>query len=105
MVVISDGSIIVNQFQGNRPLELGFDKWTNSFYGNKEFLLNTVNYLLDDSGLINIRSKEISVPFLDHQKVAKQRMFWQLVNILLPICLLIVFGFGFNYYRKQKYTL
>jgi gliding-associated putative ABC transporter substrate-binding component GldG len=63
MVVISDGSIIKNQFQGNRPLELGFDKWTNTFYGNKEFLLNTVNYLLDDTGLINIRSKKISVAF------------------------------------------
>ncbi len=104
MVVISDGSIIINQFQGNRPLELGFDKWTNAFYGNKEFLLNTVNYLLDDSGLINIRSKEISVPFLDPQKVAEQRIVWQLVNILLPLVLLAIFGLGFTYLRKQKYT-
>ena len=104
MVVVSDGSIIVNQFQGNRPLELGFDKWTNTFYGNKEFLLNTVNYLLDDNGLINIRSKEISVPFLDPQKVAEQRTIWQLVNILLPLVLLAIFGVGFTYLRKQKYT-
>jgi len=104
MVVISDGSIIVNQFQNNRPLELGFDKWTNAFYGNKEFLLNTVNYLLDDNGLINIRSKEISVPFLDPQKVVDQRTVWQLVNILLPLFLLAIFGFGFTYLRKKKYT-
>ena len=104
MVVISDGSIIANQLQNNRPLELGFDKWTSAFYGNKEFLLNTVNYLLDDSGLINIRSKEISVPFLDPQKATEQRTLWQLVNILLPLVLLGVFGFGFNYFRKQKYT-
>ena len=88
MVVISDGSIIKNQFQGNRPLELGFDKWTNTFYGNKEFLLNTVNYLLDDNGLINIRSKEISVAFLDPVKVAKNRFFWQWVNLLLPLTLI-----------------
>ena len=104
MIVISDGSIIANQLQGNRPLELGFDKWTNAFYGNKEFLLNSVNYLLDDNGLINIRSKEISVPFLDPQKVAEQRVVWQLVNILLPLVLLMLFGFGFTYRRKQKYT-
>ena len=104
MVIISDGSIIVNQFQKNRPLELGFDKWTNAFYGNKEFLLNSVNYLLDDSGLINIRSKEISVPFLDFQRVIKQRSLWQLVNILLPLVLLAIFGFGFSFFRKQKYT-
>jgi len=104
MIVISDGSIIANQLQGNRPLELGFDKWTNAFYGNKEFLLNSVNYLLDDNGLINIRSKEISVPFLDPQKVAEQRIVWQLVNILLPLVLLVLFGIGFTYRRKQKYT-
>jgi ABC-2 type transport system permease protein len=104
MVVISDGSIIKNQFQGNRPLELGFDKWTNTLYGNKEFLLNTVNYLLDDTGLINIRSKEISVAFLDPVKVAKNRFFWQWVNLLLPLTLIYLFGLVFNYLRKRKYT-
>ena len=104
MVVISDGDIIKNQFQGNRPLELGFDKMTNSLYGNKEFLLNTVNYLLDDSGLINIRTRQIAVPFLDPQKTAEQRNTWQLVNLLLPLTLLTVFGLGFSYFRKRKYT-
>ena len=104
MVVISDGSIIKNQFQGNRPLELGFDKWTNTLYGNKEFLLNTVNYLLDDTGLINIRSKKISVAFLDPVKVAKNRFFWQWVNLLLPLNLICLFGLVFNYLRKKKYT-
>ena len=85
-------------------MELGFDKWTNSFYGNKEFLLNTVNYLLDDSGLINIRSKEISVPFLDPQKVAEQRNLWQVVNIILPLGLLAIFGLIITYLRKRKYS-
>jgi len=104
MVVISDGSLIKNQMQGNRPLELGYDKWTSAFYGNKEFLLNCVNYLLDDNGLINIRSKEISIPFLDPQKVANERSFWLWINLLLPLVLLASFGFGFNYFRKKKYT-
>jgi len=104
MVVVSDGDVIKNQFQGNRPLELGFDKMTQTFYGNKEFLLNTVNYLLDDSGLINIRTKEIAVPFLDPQKTASERIKWQLINLLLPLGLLMLFGFGFNYYRKRKYA-
>ena len=104
MVVISDGDIIKNQLQGNRPLELGFDRMTQSFYGNKEFLLNTVNYLLDDNGLINIRTKEIAVPFLDTQKTIDERTKWQLINLLLPLGLLAVFGYGFNFYRKRKYT-
>jgi len=104
MVVISDGDIIKNQLQGSRPLELGFDKMTNQFYGNKEFLLNTVNYLLDDSGLINIRTRQIAVPFLDPQKTVEQRTKWQVLNLLLPLGLLALFGIGFLLYRKRSYT-
>jgi gliding-associated putative ABC transporter substrate-binding component GldG len=104
LVVISDGDVIKNQMDRGRPLELGFDKWTNSFYGNKEFLLNTVNYLLDDNGLINIRAKEITVPFLDPQVTAEKRTQWQLINLLLPLGLLVAFGILFQYLRKRKYA-
>jgi gliding motility-associatede transport system auxiliary component len=104
MLVISDGDVIKNQLDRGRPLELGFDKWTNSFYGNKEFLLNAVNYMLDDSGLINIRNKKIAVPFLDPQKTVNERTQWQVVNLLLPLGLLTVFGFLYSYFRKRKYT-
>lgn len=104
MVIVSDGSIIKNQLQGNRPLELGFDKWTNNFYGNKEFLLNTVNYLLDDNGLINIRTKDISIPFLDPIKVSENRTFWKWINLLFPMLILTIIVLIFNYFRKKKYT-
>jgi gliding-associated putative ABC transporter substrate-binding component GldG len=103
MVVISDGDVIRNQLDRGRPLELGFDKWTQSFYGNKEFLLNTVNYLLDDSGLINIRTKEIAIPFMDPQRTADSRTKWQVMNLMLPLGLLGVFGLLYNYLRKRKY--
>lgn len=104
MVVISDGNVIKNQFQNNRPLELGFDKWTSTRYGNKDFLLNTVNYLLDENGLINIRSKEITIPFLDQQKTIHQRNKWQALNLLLPLAILLIFGVLFWWIRKKKYT-
>ena len=104
MVIIADGSVIKNQLQGNRPLELGFDKWTNNFYGNKEFLLNTVNYLLDDNGLINIRTKDISIPFLDPIKASENRTFWKWINLLFPLLLLTILVLIFNYIRKKKYT-
>lgn len=104
MIIIADGDVIKNDVGRNGPLELGFDKWSGQTYGNKEFLLNSVNYLLDDDGLINIRSKEIAVAFLDQKKIASQKTKWQLINIALPLVLLGVFGFIFNYIRKKRYA-
>lgn len=104
MIVIADGDVIKNDLLKNKPQELGFDRWTGKTYGNKEFLLNAVNYLLDDDGLINIRSKEIAVAFLNQEKIASEKTTWQLLNILLPLGLLALFGFAFNYYRKKKYA-
>ncbi|MCL5128948.1 gliding motility-associated ABC transporter substrate-binding protein GldG [Algibacter sp. L4_22] len=105
MVIIADGDVIENDVIKNVPQELGFDRWTGKNYGNKEFLLNTVNYLLDDNGLINIRSKEIAVAFLNQQKIAAEKTKWQLINIALPLVLLAIFGFSFNYFRKKKYNI
>ncbi len=104
MIVIADGDLIKNDVIRNIPQELGFDRWTGKNYGNKEFLLNAVNYLLDDNGLINIRSKEIEVAFLNQEKIANEKTKWQLLNVLLPLVLLGLFGFVFNYYRKKKYA-
>ena len=103
MVVIADGDVIKNEVRREGPVELGFDPWTGRLYGNKEFLLNTVNYLLDD-GLINIRSKEVAIAFLDSERIAAEKTKWQIVNILLPLVLLGVFGLAFNYLRKKKYA-
>lgn len=105
MVVIADGDFISNDLdpKGN-PLELGFDYFTRKQYGNKEFLLNTVNYLLDDNGLINIRSKEIALPFLDTPKVAETINKWQALTIGLPLVLLSLFGIIFYALRKRKYA-
>ena len=105
MLVISDGDIIKNKTNGNQPLELGFERYTGAAYGNKEFLLNSVNYLLDDTGLIDIRSKEISIAFLNPDKIADAKLKWQLINILLPLVLLAIFGVVFISLRKRKYTL
>ena len=103
MVVIADGDIIANEVSKGKPMELGLNKWTNQRYGNKEFLLNTVNYLLDDTGLINIRSKTVKIDFLNKEKAFEEAFKWQLINILFPLVLLALFGFIFNHFRKKKY--
>ena len=104
MIVVSDGDIIKNQLDKNYlPLELGYDKWTNKLYGNKEFLMNCVNYLLDDNGLINIRSKVVDLPLLDKEKVYENYSKTQWISVGLPIVLLLVFGLVFTFLRKRKY--
>jgi ABC-2 type transport system permease protein len=104
MIVIADGDVIKNDVVRNQPQELGFDRWTGQNFGNKEFLENAVNYLLEDDGLINIRTKDVAIAFLDSEKVSSQKTNWQFVNIVLPLLLLGLFGLAFNYYRKRKYT-
>ena len=105
MIVVADGDLIKNDLDHNgRPLELGFDKFTFKEYGNKEFLLNAVNYLLDDSGLINIRSKSIVLPALDIQKTTNDRYTWQALTLGLPLVMLLIFSFVYTYLRKRRYN-
>ena len=104
MVVLSDGDVIKNNVRRNRPIKLGLDEVSGRLYGNTEFLLNTVNYLLDDTGLINIRSKEISMSYLDTDKIKDGKIKWQFINIALPLLILAVFGLSFNYLRRRKYA-
>lgn len=103
MVVISDGDLIRNQLRNGRPLQLGYDKWTNNYYGNKEFLINTVNYLLDDSGLINIRNKEVRIALLDPEKISEEKKKWQLVNTGVPLLIILILGWLFTLLRKRNY--
>ncbi|WP_459211613.1 gliding motility-associated ABC transporter substrate-binding protein GldG [Aquimarina rhabdastrellae] len=104
LVLISDGDIIKNNISKGQPLALGYDPYTFTTYGNKEFLLNTVNYLLDDTGLISVRSKEVIIPFLSVEKIVANRAKWQLINLILPLVILGLFGFVFFAFRKRKYV-
>jgi len=104
MVVISDGDIGRNQLQKGKPFDLAKDKWTGEQFGNKEFLLNTIDYLLDDNGLIELRNKNIQINLLDKKKAYQEKTYWQFVNIILPLMVLLTFGLVFQYLRKRKYS-
>ena len=108
MIIISDGDIIKNQVRksGNQliPLPLGYDRYTKQTYGNKDFIVNCVSYLLDDSGIMNVRKKEVTLRLLDKQKTNTNRLLWQLFNILFPIILILIMGVIWFYIRKKKYT-
>lgn len=106
MIVISDGDIIRNDLQYNsrKPFALGFDKYTNQMYGNKNFILNCMNYLCDDSGLMSVRARELTLRLLDKKKIKTQRLKWQLINTVLPLLSVIIFGLIYHYNRKRKYA-
>jgi gliding-associated putative ABC transporter substrate-binding component GldG len=105
MIVISDGDLIKNQLDKNfQPVELGYDQRSGNLYDNKDFLINCVNYLLDDNGLINIRSKDLDLPLLDKEKVYENYTITQFITIGLPILILALFGILFTFLRKRKYS-
>ncbi|MHC0443043.1 gliding motility-associated ABC transporter substrate-binding protein GldG [Flavobacterium sp. 3-210] len=105
MIVIADGDLTRNQLDKNMmPVELGYDQRTGNLYDNKDFMMNCINYLLDDTGLINIRSKDVELPLLDKDKVYENYTTTQFITIGLPILILLVFGLAFTFIRKRKYS-
>ncbi len=105
MIVVADGDIARNQLDKNgMSVELGYDQRSGNLYDNKDFMMNCINYLLDDTGLINIRSKDLELPLLDKEKVFENYSQTQFITIGLPILILLVFGLVFTYLRKRKYS-
>ena len=104
LIVISDGDIIANETFRGEPLPLELDKWTGRQYGNKSFLLNATHYLLDDSGILSLRSKNLQIQFLDKEKAYREKTFWQIFNLALPLVILGVLGFIFHFTRKRKFS-
>lgn len=106
MIVVADGDILKNQVseKDGSPFPLGYDRYTQQQYGNKNFLLNIADYLTDDSGIIQLRTKEIRIRLLDKARIGEEKTFWQILNIGLPVLLIILFGIFQHYYRKRKYA-
>ncbi len=106
MIVVSDGDIIRNQFQipGGQPLPLGYDQFTRQTFGNKDFILNAVNYLTDGPGIMSLRSRELKLRLLDKAKLNKYSVQWQIFNLFTPVLLVIIAGFILIRMKKRKYT-
>lgn len=108
MIVVADGDVIKNQLQPGEirptPLPLGYDRYTGQQFGNKDFVLNAMNYLCDDSGLLSVRSREVKLRSLDAARVDAERLKWQLVNTVVPVLLVLGFAFAQGYWRRKRYT-
>ena len=105
MIFVSDGDMIKNQLGANRtPYPLGYDKYTNKSFGNKNFLLNAVNYLCDDEDILQVRSKDFKMRLLEKNKILKEKSLWQVFNLILPLLLIGILGAILTFIRKMKYT-
>ena len=108
MIVVADGDIIKNQVKTSgarpEPYPLGYDRYTGQTFGNKEFILNAMNYLIDKNGLISIRSREIKLRLLDKTKINENKLFWQMLNTIVPVVLVLILGVVMFFVRKRKYV-
>lgn len=105
MIVVSDGDIIRNPVSalGDKYFALGYDRYTQKMYANREFILNSINYLCDDSGLLNVRTKEFKIRLLDQTKIDTERYYWQTINTAVPIGFVVIMGLVFFYWRKRRF--
>ena len=105
IIVIADGDIASNDLDAKGvPLALGYDKYSRQVFANKDFLLNCVEYLVDDNNLIDARNREVKMRLLDKAKVLEQKTKWQIVTFAFPLLLILIFGFIYSYRRKRKYA-
>jgi ABC-2 type transport system permease protein len=104
-IVIGDGDVIANRVDRSKGMyfTLGFDRYANAkIYGNRELIINAMNYLLDDKGLISIRSRAITLRQLDPQRIVEDRAWWQTVNTAVPVAIVLLFGLIYQFLRKRK---
>jgi len=108
MIVIADPDIIRNEVRRvglrEEPLPLGQDKYTGQMFGNRDFLVNCLNYLVDDKGIMELRSRELKLRLLDKSKLKTEKLKWQIINVACPVLIVILAGLLYSYFRKKKYT-
>jgi gliding-associated putative ABC transporter substrate-binding component GldG len=108
MIVIADADIIRNEVKrsgsNETPLTLGKDKYTEQLYGNRDFLINCLNWLVDKNGIMELRSRELRLRLLNAQMIKSERFKWQMINIAGPIIIVILAALLYSYFRRKKYT-
>ncbi len=107
-IIVSDGDIAKNLYRSDarQYSALGFNKFENFvFGGNRDFVINAIDYLIDDSGVMDSRKKELKLRILDGVKADNEAVKWQLINIVLPLLGFLLFALGNHWWRKKKYTV
>lgn len=105
MIVVSDADFALNSFTTRGEIRpVGFNQFEGRLYANKDFLLNCVEYLLDDQGILEARSRDIQLRLLNQVRKRAERNKWQFINIGVPVVFVLAFGFGYNFIRRRRYA-
>jgi gliding-associated putative ABC transporter substrate-binding component GldG len=109
MIIVSDGDIVLNGVSQGQPLPMGVNAYTVETqyqyqFANRDFLQNCLDYLINNSGLAEAKSKDYTLRLLDPKKINDERTKWQIINIVLPILLIFIFGFIYQFWRRKKYS-
>ena len=106
LIIVGDGDIARNEFdpKTGQPLPLGYDPYTNQTFANQDLILNFLTYLTKGNGLIAARSKEVIIRPLNKVKLKNNKLKWQVINLVIPVLLIIIFGTLNFWIRKRKYT-
>jgi ABC-2 type transport system permease protein len=110
IIVVADGDMALNSVvKGNQPIPMGMNPYTYGSqqefaFANKDFLQNCLDYLINSSNLSEAKAKDYTLRLLDKKKVEAQKITWQLINIVVPVVLVLLFAFVFQLIRKRKYT-
>lgn len=105
MIVVSDADIAGNVFTQNEgPLPMGYNQFTGVQYANKEFMLNAIEYLVNPSGILETRSKDIALRLLDPAKLDETRSAWQAIVMIVPVLIILIAAALYQFARKRKYS-
>ncbi|MEO8854770.1 MAG: gliding motility-associated ABC transporter substrate-binding protein GldG [Ginsengibacter sp.] len=110
MIIVSDGDIVLNDTYKGQLLPMGVNAYTVGTqyeyqFANHQFVENCIQYLINNGGLIEAKSKDYKLRLLDPEKVKEERGLWQLINFAIPIILLVIFGMAYQWFRKRKYRV
>ena len=106
MMVVSDGDIAKNYLnpRTGAPEVLGRNPYDQFTYSNKDFLLNSIEYLLNSNGAMAARGKNVKLRLLDETRATAERSHWQLLNIVAPLVFLVFFGLVYNWIRRWRFA-
>ena len=105
MVVISDGDLLLNPVNEQEgPLAMGMNGYTRQPFANRDFISNVLFYMTGGKDVIAARSKIFRLRLIDKDKIENEKLFWQGLNMVLPLLLLMSFYFINSFYRKKKYA-